>query len=673
MQKQQAKKRIQVLIQELNKWNQAYFDQNTTLFDEQIRDQLKKELTDLEKQYPDLIDPNSPTQTIGSGVESNKFEKVTHLTPKMSLADYFSFEEVQDFLNKINKQEIEKFEPLFVEPKLDGLNITLWYKKGKLVKAITRGNGKVGEDVTHNIKTIANLPQNLEKPCDLEISGEVFITKKDFERINNLSDNTYANPRNLASGTVRQIESSVAKERNLQINIYSIGKNNLENPPTNQFELFKLLDELQIPHNKEFRLIESKQALFDYLTHLTDNRDTFLMQLDGVVIKVNDFKKFEEFGYTAKTPKAAAAYKFPAEKVVTKVIDITIQVGRLGTLTPVAELEPVVVAGSTVSRATLHNYSELQRKDVRINDTVVIHKAGDIIPEVVSVMTDLRDGSQKAFIMPDKCPICNSEVETKSDQKQTRCLNQHCPAKNIGALKLFVGKTGFNIDGLGEQNLITLLDHGVIQDAADIFALTENDLQGLPLFKDKKINNILNSIKSTKNITLPSFLNALSIPLLGQQMAYSLAEYISESFESESLHLEDLLSTLFTLNYEDLICINGFGPSLVDSICDYFTDDIRQDFVKKLARHQIQIELVKASSNSTKLADQKFLFTGSLELFTRNQAKQMVLENGGQIAQSVSKSLDYLVVGAKPGSKLKKAQDLEIPVLSEEQFLSMIK
>ena len=673
MQKQQAKKRIQVLIQELNKWNQAYFDQNTTLFDEQIRDQLKKELTDLEKQYPDLIDPNSPTQTIGSGVESNKFEKVTHLTPKMSLADYFSFEEVQDFLNKINKQEIEKFEPLFVEPKLDGLNITLWYKKGKLVKAITRGNGKVGEDVTHNIKTIANLPQNLEKPCDLEISGEVFITKKDFERINNLSDNTYANPRNLASGTVRQIESSVAKERNLQINIYSIGKNNLENPPTNQFELFKLLDELQIPHNKEFRLIESKQALFDYLTHLTDNRDTFLMQLDGVVIKVNDFKKFEEFGYTAKTPKAAAAYKFPAEKVVTKVIDITIQVGRLGTLTPVAELEPVLVAGSTVSRATLHNYSELQRKDVRINDTVVIHKAGDIIPEVVSVMTDRRDGSQKAFIMPDKCPICNSEVETKSDQKQTRCLNPHCPAKNIGALKLFVGKTGFNIDGLGEQNLITLLDHGVIQDAADIFALTENDLQGLPLFKDKKINNILNSIKSTKNITLPSFLNALSIPLLGQQMAYSLAEYISESFESESLHLEDLLSTLFTLNYEDLICINGFGPSLVDSICDYFTDDIRQDFLKKLARHQIQIELIKTSSNSAKLADQKFLFTGSLELFTRNEAKQMVLENGGQIAQSVSKSLDYLVVGAKPGSKLKKAQDLEIPVLSEEQFLSMIK
>jgi DNA ligase (NAD+) len=673
MQKKQAQKRIQVLIEELNKWNQAYFDDNTTLFDEQIRDQLKKELTELEAQFPDLITSNSPTQTIGAAVESTKFQKIKHLTPKMSLADYFSFEEIQDFLDKINKLTPDVFEPLFVEPKLDGLNITLWYKQGVLEKALTRGNGKVGEDVTHNIKTIKNLPHKLSQAYDLEISGEVFITKKDFDNINKNSETKYANPRNLASGTVRQIESSVASDRNLQINIYSIGKNNLETPPTNQYELFTLLDTLDIPHNKEFKLIQTKESLFEYLTQLTNKRDSFEMQLDGVVIKVNDFQKFQNFGFTAKTPKAAAAYKFPAEKVVTKVLDITIQVGRLGTLTPVAELEPVLVAGSTVSRATLHNYSELQRKDVRVNDTVVIHKAGDIIPEVVSVMTELRDGSQKPFQMPDKCPVCNSSVETKSDQKQTRCVNPHCPAKNIGALKLFVGKTGFNIDGLGEQNLITLLDNEIIADAADIFALKKEDLVGLPLFKEKKIHNILTSIQVTKTITLPSFLNALSIPLLGQQMAYTLAEYISQKHTQESIDLANLLENLFSLDNQDLIDINGFGPNLVDSICEYFHDDLSQEFLKKLATHNIEVELLKATSDSQKLVDKKFLFTGSLELFTRNQAKQMVLENGGQIAQSVSKSLDYLVVGSKPGSKLQKAQDLQITVLSEAEFLAMIK
>ena len=673
MQIQQAKKRIEILKKEIQKWNKAYFDQDITLFDEQIRDQLKKELTNLEAQFPELITQNSPTQTIGTDINDNKFEKVTHLTPKMSLADYFSFQEVEDFLDKINKSNIDHFETLFVEPKLDGLNITLWYKQGKFVRALTRGNGKVGEDVTHNILTIKDIPKVLAQEIDLEISGEVFISKKDFERINKDSEATYANPRNLASGTVRQIDSCVAKNRNLQINIYSIGKNNLPNKPSNQLELFKFLDANNIPHNKEYKLIQNKDELFSYLKFLTENRDTFPMQLDGVVIKVNDFQKFNALGFTAKTPKAAAAYKFPAEKVVTKVLDITIQVGRLGTLTPVAELDPVQVAGTTVSRATLHNYSELQRKDVRVGDTVVIHKAGDIIPEVVSVLTDLRDGSQEIFQMPTSCPICNYDVETKLDQKQTRCLNPQCPAKNIGALKLFVGKTGFNIDGLGEQNLITLLDYGVIADAADIFSLTHESLAGLPLFKEKKINNILSSISKTKKIAFANFLNALSIPLLGQQMAYSLAEYVSLQFSQDAIALEKLIPALFNLKNEDVLNINGFGPNLSDSIIDYFSDDHNQKLLNKLATQNIEVTLINSNAKSNKLENKKILFTGSLELFTRTQAKQLVLENGGQIAQSVSKSLDFLVVGAKPGSKLKKAQDLEIPVITEEQFQEMIK
>ncbi len=500
MNKQQAKSRIELIKQELNKWAAQYFDQDTTLFDEQIRDQLKQELIQLEAQFPELITADSPSQKIGGELANTKFAKVRHKTPKKSLADYFSHQEVEGFLQKVSEFSEAEFEPLFVEPKLDGLNITLWYKSGRLVRALTRGNGKIGEDVTHNIKTIKNLQHTLTKAVDLEVSGEAFISKKDFTQINQSSQNNYANPRNLASGTVRQIDSTVAKERQLQINLYAIGENNLPSPPQTQSQLFKFLDALDLPHNKEYKVIDSKAKLFQYLDYLQEHRDSFDMQLDGVVIKVDDYQLSKKMGYTAKTPRFAAAYKFPAEKVVTKVLDITVQVGRLGTLTPVAELEPVLVAGSTVSRATLHNAAEVTRKDVKIGDTVVIHKAGDIIPEVVESLVNLRDGSEQTFVMPSQCPVCNSDVETKDDQKQTRCTNPACPAKNMGALKLFVGKTAFNIDGLGEQNLQTLLDFNLIADASDLFNLQAEDLHGLPLFKEKKIQNILSSIAKSKTI-----------------------------------------------------------------------------------------------------------------------------------------------------------------------------
>lgn len=687
MNKQQAKARIEIIKSELNKWAKAYFDNDQSLFDEQIRDQLKKELISLETQFPEFITSDSPSQKIGGDIQNTKFEKITHKTPKKSLADYFSYDELEDFLAKVSEfsenanksdvqlfpdQQISRFEPLFVEPKLDGLNITLWYESGKLVRALTRGNGKVGEDVTHNILTIKNLPHTLTKPIDIELSGEVFISKSDFERINKDAQPTYANPRNLASGTVRQIDSSIAKQRNLQINLYAIGQTNLDSPPTTQSQLFELLDSLKLPHNKEFRIITNKQDLFAYLDILNQTRDQFAMQLDGVVIKVNDFDLSSKMGFTAKTPRFAAAYKFPAEKVITKVLDITVQVGRLGTLTPVAELEPVLVAGSTVSRATLHNAAEVQRKDVRVGDTVVLHKAGDIIPEVLEVLTNLRDGSQQSFIMPENCPVCNSQTETKADQKQTRCLNPMCPAKNMGALKLFVGKTGFNIDGLGEQNLQTLLDYNLIQDAADLFSLKSEDLEGLPLFKEKKIQKILSSIDSSKNISLPHFLNSLSIPLLGQQMAFNLALFIQSKFLDSNIMLTDLLPILFEISTEEILDLDSFGPNLAESVCIYFHTDYYVRMLNKLAGHGIQIQFGNSENSSQILDGKKLLFTGSLEQITRNQAKELVLQNGGQLASSVSKNLDYLVVGAKPGSKLKKAQDLEIPVISEEDFLQMI-
>lgn len=679
MNKQQAKTRIEIIKKELNKWAQAYFDQDMTLFDEQIRDQLKKELIDLESQFPDLITKDSPSQKIGGQITNTKFEKVTHKTPKKSLADYFSHEEIQSFLKKIKDfSDSDTFEPLFVEPKLDGLNITLWYQSGQLVRALTRGNGKIGEDVTHNIKTIQSIPRQLQESIDLEVSGEVFINKKDFEAINQTGETTYANPRNLASGTVRQIDSSVAKERKLQINLYAIGENNLNNPPQTQSDLFKILDQLELPHNKEFKVVASAEDLFAYLDYLQENRESFPMQLDGVVIKLNDYALSQKMGYTAKTPRFAAAYKFPAEKVVTKVLDITVQVGRLGTLTPVAELEPVLVAGSTVSRATLHNAAEVTRKDVRVGDTVVIHKAGDIIPEVVEVLTNLRDGSEKVFQMPSLCPVCNSQTETKLDQKQTRCTNPMCPAKNLGALKLFVGKTGFNMDGLGEQNLQTLIDHNRITDAADLFSLTQEDLEGLPLFKAKKITNILTSIQSSKTITLPAFLNALSIPLLGQQMAFNLSLFLETilktdlSTQADRVALSEVLPILQSLSHEQVIDLDGFGPNLADSVVEYFANSFYQNMLEKLAQHNIQIQLSSQDNSSQKLQGQKVLFTGSLSQLTRNQAKELVLQNGGQLASSVSKSLDLLVAGEKAGSKLKKAQDLEIKIMTEDEFLKLL-
>ncbi len=677
MQKDQAKKRLKLIKKELNAWAKAYFDEDKLIFEEQVRDQLKKELIEIESQFPDLITSDSPSQKIGGQLENTKFAKVQHLTAKKSLQDYFSFEELDNFLKKITEFSKQDFEPVFIEPKLDGLNITIWYKKGLMQKALTRGNGKVGEDVTHNIQTIKNLPQKLQQAVDLEVTGEVYITKADFDKINQNSEVQYANPRNLASGSVRQIESQVAASRNLQISFYALGQNNLDQAPKTQMQLMKFFESQKLPFNKEYKLVKSKAQMHSYIDKLTTKKDSFSMQIDGAVIKVNDFKLWPRMGYTAKTPRFAAAYKFPAEKVVTKVHAITIQVGRLGTLTPVAELEPVLVAGSTVSRATLHNASEVARKDVRVGDTVVIHKAGDIIPEVVEVLKKLRTAAQKKFQMPNNCPVCHSKVITKDDQKQTRCLNQKCPAILIGALSHFVSKAGMNIDGFAEQNLLTLLEYEKIQTPADLYKLQAADLENLPLFQAKKIQKTLDSIAKSKTVKLSNFLNALSIPLLGQQMAFHLAQYIEQKIyttkkQAKQISLTELLPYLDSLSTESLLDLDGFGSNLAESVVLWFQDPENQAWLQDLAAHAITVTLAPTPSTQAKLAAKKILFTGSLQHLTRTQAKELALQHGASLSSSVSKNLDLLVVGLKPGSKLKKAQELGVTVLSEEQFLDLI-
>lgn len=672
-----AKNRIEKLRQKILELNYKYFVLDQSEVQESVRDSLKRELIDLEAQFPQLITPDSPTQRVGATL-SGRFNKIKHKTPKKSLSDVFSSEEIIQWANRIKKLVADQQIQYVCELKIDGLNITLQYEKGLLKRAITRGNGREGEDVIHTVKTIKSVPLRLNKEVDIEVSGEVFMPKKSFEALNKLQEeegnSVFANPRNAAAGTVRQLKPQIAAERNLGIFLYHMDKNSLGDRVKSQQQALKTLQSLGLPVCKKFRIFQSIEDVVKFCESYHSKRHDIDYEIDGIVIKVNDFFQQKKMGYTAKAPRYAVAYKFPAEQASSQILDVSFQVGRTGAITPVAELKPTFVAGSTVSRATLHNEDEINKKDIRIGDTVIIQKAGDIIPEVVRVLEDLRSGKEEIVKFPSACPECQSLLQRAKSEAAYRCSNRQCPAIQRESISHFVSKKGFNIDGLGIKVVTQFLENGIINDPSDLFLISKQQLLKLELFKDKRAENLLASIEQAKSIPLERFLYALGIRFLGEQGSQDFAKYIYEhrlDKNRQSFTIKDLKNTMNSTSLEQLMNIDGMGERMAQSITDWFNNDSHLEYLEKLEKNGVSLELNTLKQTGT-LTGKGFVLTGSLNLMTRDQAKQLIKSKGGKVLSAISKNTDYLIAGESPGSKLKKAQELGIKVINESQFQKLL-
>lgn len=675
--KQEAKKRIEKLRDGIRKLNYQYFVLDKSEFSEAVRDSLKRELITLEETFPDLVTPDSPTQRVGSAL-SGRFAKIKHITPKKSLQDAFSDDELREWANRIKKLVPDSETNFICELKIDGLNITLHYVGGIFKRAITRGNGVEGEDVTHTVKTIESVPLKLNEIVDIEVSGEVYMPKKSFEEINRRQKekggDLFANPRNAAAGTIRQLDPQVAAGRNLDAFFYELGANNIEEDVSTQKKTLLVFKELGLKINPVWKKCKNIEEVIEFCESWHDKRNDMPYDVDGIVIKVNDKSQQAKMGFTAKFPRSMIAYKFPAEQATTLVEDIQIQVGRTGALTPVAHLEPVKVAGSIISRATLHNEDEINKKDLKIGDTVVIQKAGDVIPEVVEVMKNLRTGSEKAFTFPSQCPICKGQVKRKEGESAHRCMDPECPAKTRRNFYHFVSKGALNIDGLGEKVIDQLIEYNLISDTADIFKLGVDDLLNLPLFKQKRAQNVYDAISNKKKILLAKFLYGLGIRFLGEKASRDLEKFIKNKLNlshADEIYSHDLLKVMDAITKEDLEKVEGIGEVLAKSILKWFSNDSNRDLLEKFEDLGVRF-FVENDIVSSKLKDKKFVLTGSLSHFTRDEAKKLIQKAGGDVQSAVSKNTDYLVAGDNPGRKYEKAQELGVHILNEEEFKKLI-
>lgn len=621
----------------------------------------------IEEDFPELKTSDSPTERIG-GEPLKEFIKVKHEHKQWSFDDVFDFnelvkweEKVKNFIRKTGVED-EKLE-YCCELKIDGLKIILTYINGKLIRGATRGDGQVGEDVTHNIKTIDSVPLSLQKKVDLICVGEAWIGKKDLEKINKerkkSGEELYANTRNLAAGAMRQLDPKMARARKLNSFIYDIESVSTTGIDTQSSEL-ATLSNLGFEINKYYKVFDSIQGVENFYKEWTRKKDSLDYCLDGIVIKVNSKKIQDALGYTAKSPRWGVAYKFPAEQVTTVVEDIVLQVGRTGVLTPVAHLTPVLVSGSTVSRATLHNEDEIRRLDVRIGDTVILQKAGDVIPDIVSVVKELRVGKEKEFKWPKYVENCGGDgsIERIPGQAAWRCVYKNSFEQQKRKFYHFVSKKSFDIVDCGPKVIDLLLENNLISEYADIFTLKRGDLLLLPRFAEKSVDNLLTSIEKSKKVTLPRFLVGLSIPQVGEETAVDL----SKNFKT----LEKLMSA----KYEELENLNGVGPIIARSIVDFFKTKEHQKIVKNLLKVVI-IDKYDFSPNQGKFNGKSFVLTGTISL-SRDEAKDMIRKNGGDISESVSKETSYVIVGENPGSKYEKALKLGVNILTEREFLEMI-
>lgn len=662
-------------------------------------DSLMAELRGIEKEYPELKTADSPTQRIG-GKPLDKFEKVKHRKRQWSLDDAFSFEEMQEWEDRnrriLEKKEIKSDFDYTVELKIDGLKIVLDYEKGILKTGATRGDGKIGEKVTENIKTIRSVPLKLEETLDVTVVGECWLPSGELARINEERKEQglpeFANSRNAGAGSMRQLDSKVASSRKLDSFFYEINWLSDESrmPKTQTGEL-ELLEKLGFKVNKKHQHFNGLEEIKEYYSKWEKEKTKQIYGIDGLVVKINSKELQRELGYTGKSPRFSIAWKFQPEKVTTIVEGIRVQIGRTGALTPVAELRPVRVAGSVVSKATLHNEDEINKKDIRIGDTVIIHKAGDVIPEVVEVVKKLRTGKEKKFEMPKTCPICGGEVRREKIEDKKKgfssahfCLNKNCFAIDREKIIHFVSKKGFNIEGFGEKIVEQLMNEGLVSKISDIFHLKQGDLEPLERFAEKSAENLIKAIEASKKIAFEKFLYALGVRHLGEEGAILVKKQlensesvIGEIAKNNKIEIEsplDLLNLFEKVSKEDLDQIKGFGDKMSSSVIGWFKEKENIEALKELSELGVlfeKIEEKKASEVGGRFENKTFVLTGALPNLTRDEAKDLIRKEGGDISSSVSKNTDFVLVGDDPGSKFEKAQKLGVRILSEGEFLKM--
>jgi len=663
-----VKKRIEELREQIHYHNYRYYVLDDPEISDAEYDRLMRELIALEKEHPELITPDSPTQRVGAP-PLEAFETVEHTLPMLSLDNALDETEMRDFDQRVKKALGTTADIEYVcEPKLDGLAVELVYINGIFTVGSTRGDGYTGENVTQNLKTIKSIPLKLFNqhgniPERLEVRGEVILGNKEFEQLNREREEngepTFANPRNAAAGSLRQLDSSVTASRPLDMFCYGLGQVIGVSFRTH-LESLEMLKKWGLKVNPHIRKCLGVEEVLQYHQDMADMRENLPYEIDGVVVKVNDFTLQERLGVRTRSPRWAIAYKFPARQEVTQILDIIAQVGRTGTLTPVAIMKPVNVGGVEVSRATLHNQDEIDRKDVRIGDWVVVQRAGDVIPEVVKVIKSRRTGKEKPYKLPDRCPVCGSKTVRPEGEVAVRCINLACPAQVKERIYHFASKRAMDIDGHRKKLVDQLVDKGLVKDVSDIYFLTKEQLAGLERMADKSAENLLAAIEESRHRPLDRFVYALGIRFVGEHIARVLVK----AFGS--------LENLSRASKEQLMEIHEIGPQVAESVVDFFSREENLRVIQRLKEGGVEIEPAREETQSNILEGKTFVFTGALQSFTRQEAQRLVEELGGHAASSVSKKTDYVVVGEAPGSKADRARELGVTIITEDEFKKLV-
>ncbi len=670
---QNIKKQIEELRRQLDEHNYNYYVLAKPVISDQAFDKLLRELADLEKAHPEFASPDSPTQRVG-GAPLEGFQSVKHVVPMMSIDNTYSREEVEDFHTRIGKLLGKSEAEYHLEEKIDGVSIALIYEKGEFVRGLTRGDGKSGDDITENLKTIRSIPLRLpvsgskfkgEIPKLLEVRGEAYISKPQFIKINEArekqGEELFANPRNACAGTLKQLDSKAVAERRLDAFIHGLARYEGKNPPATQDEAMKLFLELgfkTVPHRK---VVQNLEDAMQWIEHVQELRADLPYEIDGMVMKVNSFSDQQICGTTNKAPRWVIAYKYPAEQAETILESITVQVGRTGVLTPVANLKPVHLAGTTVSRASLHNADEIERLDARVGDTVRIEKSGEIIPQVIEVVKSKRQGNLKKFIFPLKCPVCQTPVERIEGEVATRCVNPSCKAKLRAGLKHFASRNAMDIENLGYALIDQLVDEELVKDFADLYSLDVEKLAKLERMAEKSAVNVMTALEASKSRNLGRLIFGLGIPDVGERTAAVLAKHFR--------HLDKLADA----GKEDLENIREIGPVTAQSIEDFFKNPGAKKLIEKLKKAGLQMDVVEKEAGDNPCKGKTFVLTGTLESMGRSDAESLLRKLGANVSGSVSKKTDFVVAGAEAGSKLTKAESLGVKVLEEPDFLKLLK
>ncbi|MFH0731327.1 MAG: NAD-dependent DNA ligase LigA [Candidatus Omnitrophota bacterium] len=660
------KKQIEKLRNEIREHDYKYYVENKPQIQDHDYDKLMRQLIDLERAHPELITKDSPTQRV-SERPVDGFPKIKHRAGMFSMDNTYSADELREFDKRVKKNLPKEGISYVVELKIDGVSISLTYENGVLTQGATRGDGETGDDVTQNLRTITAIPLCVQKaagfPRLIEIRGEVYLSHKAFAQINKdkqqNAEEVFANPRNAAAGSLKLLDSAEVARRRLDIFNYAVGYVEAEQFKT-QWELLQFLKKHGFKTNPQIKLCKDIEEVISYCNRWQEQKAQLDYDIDGMVIKVNSLAQQARLGVTSKAPRWMISYKFPAERVNTKLIDIIVQVGRTGAITPVAVLEPVHLSGSVVSRATLHNAEDIERKDVRIGDIVTIEKAGEIIPQVVGPVLDKRTGKEKKFHMPDKCPACNGKLKQFPGEVAVRCDNAACSAQQKERLRHFACRQAMDIEGLGEAMAQLLIDNKLVSDIADVYTLKYDKVIQLPRMADKSTRNLLNAIEESKKQSLARFIFALGIRHAGVHAAELLA---SEFNSIEKLSVQTI---------ESLSEIPEIGPVMAESICDFFNNPLNKKLIKRLIDAGVKMTQQKKAKTG-KLAGKRFVLTGTLSSFSREEAQQMIKDHGGRVISSVSEAVDFVIAGVNPGSKYSKAKGLGVRIINEEEFINMLK